>query len=146
MNKWMLATILICGTTTVLNSCTSNPNDTGAPDYSQKSCWYQIPEITKEFDTFFIYPTEYMGSNEGDPDYASLDNPDMVEGVKNIHIIMASAFEESTNLFMPYYRQASAMAMKRAYDKTGDIRTALVSTPYEDITAAIDYDFKNYNN
>ncbi|MBQ8714494.1 MAG: DUF3089 domain-containing protein [Prevotella sp.] len=153
MKKRMIAAILICGTTTAFNSCGSNANpapadskDAGAPDYSQKSCWYKIPEITKKFDTFFIYPTEYMGSNEGDPDYASLDNPDMVEGVKNDHIIMASAFEESTNLFIPYYRQASAMAMKNAYDKTGDIRGVLVSTPYEDITAALDYYFENYNN
>jgi hypothetical protein len=59
---------------------------------------------------------------------------------------MASAFEESTNLFMPYYRQASAMTLKKAYDETGDIRTALVGTPYEDITAALDYYFENYNN
>jgi len=153
MKKRMIAAILICGTTTAFNSCGSNANpapadskDAGAPDYSQKSCWYKIPEITKKFDTFFIYPTEYMGSNEGDSDYASLDNPDMVEGVKNDHIIMASAFEESTNLFIPYYRQASAMAMKNAYDKTGDIRGVLVSTPYEDITAALDYYFENYNN
>ena len=153
MKKGMLAAILICGTTTVLNSCSSNdnpalaePKDTGAPDYSQKSCWYKIPEITKEFDTFFIYPTEYLGSNEDDPDYAALDNPDMVQGAKNDHIIMASAFEESTNLFMPYYRQASAMTLKKAYDETGDIRTALVGTPYEDITAALDYYFENYNN
>jgi len=144
---------MICGTAMVLNSCNSNDNpvpedskDAGAPDYSQKSCWYKIPEIAKEFDTFFIYPTEYMGSNEGDPDYASLDNPDMVAGAKNDHIIMASAFEESTNLFMPYYRQASAMTMKRAYDKTGDVRAALVGTPYKDITAALDYYFENYNN
>ena len=150
----MLAAILICGTTMVLSSCSSKdnssstePKNAGAPDYSQKSCWHQIPEITKEFDTFFIYPTEYIGSNEGDPDYASLDNPDMLQGAKNDHIWMASAFEESTNLFMPYYRQASAMALKRAYDKTGDIRAALESrTPYEDITAALDYYFENYNN
>ena len=153
MKKWMFATILICGTAMVLNSCNSNDNpvpedskDAGAPDYSQKSCWYNIPEITKKFDTFFIYPTEYMGSNEGDPDYASLDNPDMVAGAKNDHIIMASAFEESTNLFMPYYRQASAMTMKSAYDKTGDVRAALIGTPYKDITAALDYYFENYNN
>ena len=153
MKKWMFATILICGTAMVLNSCNSDDNpvpedskDAGAPDYSQKSCWYNIPEITKEFDTFFIYPTEYMGSNEGDPDYASLDNPDMVAGAKNDHIIMASAFEESTNLFMPYYRQASAMTMKSAYDKTGDVRAAIIGTPYKDITAALDYYFENYNN
>ena len=146
MKKMMLAAILICGTTTLLNSCSRNPRDAGAPDYSQESCWDKIPEITKEFDTFFIYPTEYMGSDEGAPDYAPLDNPDMVEGAKNDHIIMASAFEESTNLFIPYYRQASAMAMKSAYDKTGDVRAALVGTPYEDITAALDYYFENYNN
>ena len=146
MKKMMLAAILICGTTTLLNSCSSNPRDAGAPDYSQESCWDKIPEITKEFDTFFIYPTEYMGSDEGASDYAPLDNPDMVEGAKNDRIIMASAFEESTNLFIPYYRQASAMAMKSAYDKTGDVRAALVGTPYEDITAALDYYFENYNN
>ena len=153
MKKWMLAAILICSTTTALNSCSSIDNpapaetkDAGAPDYSQKTCWYNIPEITKKFDTFFIYPTEYMGSNEGDPDYASLDNPDMVAGAKNDHIIMASAFEESTNLFMPYYRQASAMTMKSAYDKTGDVRAALIGTPYKDITAALDYYFENDNN
>ena len=69
MKKWMFATILICGTAMVLNSCNSNDNpvpedskDAGAPDYSQKTCWHNIPEITKEFDTFFIYPTEYMGT------------------------------------------------------------------------------------
>ena len=116
-----------------------------APDYSQKSCWYQVPEITKDVDTFFIYPTEYLGSNEGDAPYASLDNPDMVAGAANDHKIMASAFEDSTNLFMPYYRQSSAINLKSAYDKTGDIRTALTGTPYEDITAALDYYFENYN-
>ena len=116
-----------------------------APDYSQESCWYQIPEITKDVDTFFIYPTEYMGSNEGDPDYAPLDNPDMLEGAANDHIIMASAIEDSTNLFMPYYRQASVKTLKSAHDKTGDVRTALTGIPYEDITAALDYYFENYN-
>ena len=62
---WMNAAVLICCTTMTLNSCSSKgtpsstePKDAGAPDYSQKTCWYQIPEITKEFDTFFIYPTE----------------------------------------------------------------------------------------
>ena len=34
------------------------------PDYSEKDAWYQIPEITKEVDTFFIYPTEYLASSQ----------------------------------------------------------------------------------
>ena len=25
-----------------------------APDYSREECWYQIPEITKDVDTFYI--------------------------------------------------------------------------------------------
>ena len=117
-----------------------------APDYSQASCWLQIPEITKDVDTFFVYPTEYMGADDGAPDYAPLDNPDMVEGAGNDRIIMASAFEDSTNVFMPYYRQSGAYAMKRAYDKTGDVRAALAGIPYEDISAALDYYFEHYNN
>ena len=50
---------------------------TAAPDYSRKDSWCRMPEITKNVDTFFIYPTEYMGFNEGDPDYATLDNAEM---------------------------------------------------------------------
>lgn len=118
-----------------------------APDYSRKSCWYQIPDITKDVDTFFIYPTEYLGLGEGDPDYAPLDNPEMLEGVKLLdHRLMASAFEYSTNLFVPYYRQASLRLEGEAWKKTGDIRTALAGAPYNDITAALDRYFEHYNN
>ena len=41
--------------------------------------------------------------NDGDPDYATLDNPEMREGVKELdHRFMASVYEDSTNVFMPY--------------------------------------------
>ena len=123
-------------------------NTNGAPDYSQTSCWYQIPEITKEVDTFFVYPTEYFADNEDDPDYATLDNTVMLDGVKNIdHRFLASLYENSTNVFMPYYRQASLRAQVNAQRKTGDVRNALkYASPYADITAALDYYFVNYNN
>ena len=32
-------------------------------DYSRKDNWFKIPEITKDIDTFFIYPTEYLYYN-----------------------------------------------------------------------------------
>ena len=78
-----------------------------APDYSRAECWYQIPEITKDVDTFYIYATEYIDSsyNEGAPDYATLDNPEMLEKVPNEYMAHASTFEDSTNVFVPYYRQ-----------------------------------------
>ena len=149
----MQAAILICGATTVLTSCTSkddNPiptptEDIGAPDYSKEACWWKIPEVTKEFDTFYIYSTMYMGANEGDPDYATLDNAEMLDGLKIEHAIKSSAFEESTNLFIPLYRQAGMKVAGESWKKTGHIDEAVAGTPYTDITAALDYYFKNYN-
>lgn len=32
-------------------------------DYSLKSSWYRLPEITKDVDTFYIYSTMYFGAN-----------------------------------------------------------------------------------
>ena len=117
-----------------------------APDYSKAECWYKIPEITKDADTFFIYPTDYMASNEGDPDFAPLDNPEMLEGVIFDHMALASVYEDATNLFMPYYRQAGFRYASEAGKKSGDPRTAFATIPYDDITDALDYYFENYNN
>ena len=151
----MLAATLICGATTVLTSCNSNSDtptpvpvpteDTGAPDYSKEACWWKIPKITKEFDTFYIYSTMYMGANEGDPDYATLDNREMLDGLKIEHAIKSSAFEEATNLFIPLYRQAGMKVAGESWKKTGHIDEAVAGTPYTDITAALDYYFENYN-
>jgi len=149
----MPAAILFCGVTTVLNSCAGKDDDTSpalpeeanAPDYSKKSCWWKIPEITKEFDTFYIYSTIYFGINEGDPDYATLDNREMLDGIKIEHAIKSSAFEESTNLFIPLYRQSGMKHAAEVFEKTGSIEAAVTGTPYGDITAALDYYFEHYN-
>ena len=116
-----------------------------APDYSKKSCWWKIPEITKEFDTFYIYSTIYFGINEGDPDYATLDNREMLDGIKIEHAIKSSVFEEQTNLFIPLYRQSGLKHAAEAFEKTGSIEAAVTGTPYGDITAALDYYFEHYN-
>ncbi len=170
MKRLCFAMVLICVMVFCLTGCTVRVTKTGdvsnasdapdasevsdasdasdAPDYSLKSCWYRIPEITREVDTFFVYPTEYLASNEDEPDYAALDNPVMVDGVENIdYPLLASVYEDSTNLFMPYYRQASLRVQVDAWRKTGDMRNALKDhSPYADITAALDYYFENYNN
>ena len=117
-----------------------------APDYSQASCWYMIPEITKEADTIFIYPTEYSGTNEGDANFAAIANPDVREGIKNTdYKYQASVYEESTNLFIPFYRQAGFKYAVDTWKETGDLRLALMGTPYDDVAAALDYYFENYN-
>ena len=116
-----------------------------ATDYAQPASWYKVPEITKEADTFFIYPTVYGGYDEGEADYAPLDDAGMAAGVETMYQMQACVFEESTNLFMPYYRQASMRIEVAAHQETGDIETVLSTVPLEDITAALDYYFENFN-
>ena len=120
---------------------------TGAPDYSRKECWYKVPEITKDVDTFYIYATEYIVTSleENAPDYATLDNPEMLEGVTAEYIVHATAFEDSTNVFMPYYRQAGLRFAGEIYKRDGNIDASISGMPYNDITAALDYYFDNYN-
>lgn len=115
-------------------------------DYSQKANWYKIPEITKEFDTFYIYSTMYFGGGEDDPDYATLDNKEVLDSIWIEHAIKSSVFEESTNLFIPFYRQAGMKLAGETWLKTRSIETAIAGIPYSDITAALDYYFDNYNN
>jgi len=150
MKKRMLAATLVCGATVGLTSCVSNNDNPVEPaknvtDYSQKSSWYKIPEITKEFDTFYIYSTMFMGANEGDADYATLDNKEVLDNIWIEHAIKSSVFEESTNLFIPYYRQSSMKHAAEVFQKDGTIDAALAGIPYTDITAALDYYFENYN-
>ena len=114
-------------------------------DYSKKENWYKIPEITKECDTFYIYSTIYMGFNDGDPDYAALDNAEMLAGIGFEHAIKSSVFEESTNLFIPFYHQSSMKHAAEVFVKDGTIEVALTGTPYENITDALDYYFQNCN-
>jgi len=124
--KWMLAAILICGATTVLNSCKDkdddpapvNPVDSKETDYSQKSSWHQIPEITKEFDTFYIPATNYDGYEDGDPTFVPIDNAEFVAGVTDENEAHASVYAASTNVFVPYYRQSSLKYEEECWKKT----------------------------
>ena len=104
-----------------------------------------IPEITKDVDTFFIYPTVYVNAEENAPDYAPLGDPMMLEGVENMYRLQACVFEEFTNLFMPYYRQANLTIEARTYFENGDIQSCLEDLPEIDMNAALDYYFEHYN-
>ena len=119
-----------------------------AVDYSQKASWCRLPNIiSKGVDTFYIYSTSYVESSfqEGAPDYATLDNPEMVELAQGECVFYASVYEDSTNVFAPYYRQAGMRYAGEAAAKNGNCEAALLGMPYEDITAALDYYFENYN-
>ena len=118
-----------------------------APDYSLPDCWLQVPEITKDVDTFYVYSTVYFDSSfeEGAPDYAALDNPEMLLGALGEYATNASVYEDSTNVFVPYYRQAG-MRYANEVSKTGNIDAVLSGISYDDMSAALDYYFEKCNN
>ena len=94
-----------------------------APDYSKKESWYQIPEITKDVDTFYIFATDYILSSfeEGAPDYAPLDNEEFLFGTKVEYRDHASSYEDATNVFAPYYRLSGLRYAGEVIEKTGTL-------------------------
>ena len=116
-------------------------------DYSKKENWCNFPEITKDVDTFYIFATDYiMGSfEEGAPDYGSLDNQEMIEGMGVEYMGHATTYADSTNVFAPYYRQAGLKYAGEIIERDGSLDAALLGMPYNDITSALDYFFEHYN-
>jgi len=116
-------------------------------DYSQKENWCNFPEITKDVDTFYIFATEYiLGSfEEGAPDYGSLDNKEMIEGMGVEYIGHATTYADDTNVFAPYYRQSGLKYAGKIVERDGNLDAALLGMPYNDIVDALDYYFEHYN-
>lgn len=116
-------------------------------DYSQKENWCKFPEITKDVDTFYIFATEYiLGSfEEGAPDYGSLDNEEMIEGMGVEYIGHATTYADDTNVFAPYYRQSGLKYAGKIVERDGNLDAALLGMPYNDIVDALDYYFEHYN-
>ena len=152
LKMWMNAAILICGTS-VFTACSSN-DDNSVPvtekitDYNDKVNWLSFPKITKDVDAFYIYSTSYIESSfeEGAPNFAPLDNPEMIMRAKGEYETNASVFEESCNVFVPYYRQIGIKYAAEVQKKTGSLDAALSDVPYTDIKAALDYFFEKCNN
>ena len=107
-------------------------------DYSDKANWCKTPPVTKEVDTFYVYATEYiMGSmEEGAPDYADMDNAEMLEGAEGEYLLHATAYADSTNVFMPFYRQVGLRHAGEVWKRDGVFDATLIGMPYGDIVAA----------
>ena len=131
-----------------MNNNTSSSEAYGVkPDYSKKTSWYKIPDITKDVDTFYIYATNYILTSyeDGAPNYATIDNAEMLANVPIEYREHTTTFEDSTNVFMPYYRQVGMKYAGEACNKMGNFDLALSGICYDDIAAALDYYFEHYN-
>ena len=117
-------------------------------DYSDKVNWLAFPEITKDVDAIYIYSTSYvdMSFEDGASNYVPIDNPEMILLALGEYETNATVFDQSCNVFVPWYRQAGMRYAGEVSKKTGSIDAALAGLSYTDIKAALDYYFENCNN
>ena len=115
-----------------------------ASDYSNPDNWMIVPEkITKDVDTFYIYPTIITDADENAQKIVDIDNIIMQIGAYFTYEKNATVFDESTNIFAPYYRQTNMAAVA---DLRGqDLEDFHKQEQRTDIYAALDYYFENYN-
>ena len=151
--QWVMAATLVCGQS-VFTACSSSNDDNPAPtnpenevvttsDYSDKANWLSLPERTKPYDTFYIYPSAYEDFSEGAPVIGSIDHKGMHAGAQADLEEQGTAYETSTNVFAPYYRQMNFATVVKS---TAEERNKILSgIPLQDLYAALDYYFENYN-
>ncbi|MCH5211244.1 MAG: DUF3089 domain-containing protein [Oscillospiraceae bacterium] len=113
-------------------------------DYSDKDNWLAIPEITHDVDTVYLYPTTFLDDSEGAELICDVDNEMMRTGARNMYESQATVYEESTNVFAPYYRQSNVMIVGQL--RGDDVTDIQMKEPRTDVYAALDYYFENYNN
>lgn len=70
----------------------------------------------------------------------------MRQRAKGEYVTNSSVFEESCNVFVPWYRQVGMKYGGEVTKKYGSIEAAFDAEPYTDIKAALDYFFEKCNN
>ncbi|MEQ8189882.1 MAG: DUF3089 domain-containing protein [Candidatus Eremiobacterota bacterium] len=111
--------------------------------YSQSTNWLSLPSvIDKPVDVFYLYPTEWQKTDPNEPDICAIDNPTMIQGAKSAFARQATAFQNTANIYAPYYRQLALSTTM-----TSEEREQMVSgIPTTCATEAFDYYIKHYNN
>lgn len=144
----LLACLTVAGCTTATKddkAQTETSDAIVATDYSQSEHWLNKPtELTKDVDVFYLYPSAWAKVNADDPIVCNIDNPVMLQQSKLAYDRQATAFENTANIFAPYYRQDDAgSTLQMSVDEQQDIVKGI---PLTDCTAAFDYYIKNLNN
>lgn len=112
-------------------------------DYADPNNWLCLPESPeKSVDAIFLYPTVYGTMTEAADDLAYIDDMTMRLGAALSAATQASVFEESCNLYIPYYRQFTVAALLDMNEKNPEALSYCVS---QDIYRMLDYYFENRN-
>lgn len=112
-------------------------------DYSDKDNWMILPEEnTKQVDAIYLYPSSYGIITKATKDVASI-NDKITRGVADYFAAtQVSVFEESCNLYAPYYRQLTVNSLLDVADNNPECLPYLAS---QDIYNMLDYYFEHLN-
>jgi hypothetical protein len=108
-------------------------------DYADAYYWISKPEIEKEVDVFYVYPTISMDESGN----MSISNEEERLVAKNITSSQSSVFTSNANVFAPYYRQLSGEADTSEYADVFDSPELKKSAA--DVQDAFDYYINNLN-
>lgn len=112
-------------------------------DYSNPEQWMLLPaNPEKNVDVIYIYPTVYGTTSETEDDIADINDTSMRVMALYSAANQASVFEESCNVYAPYYRQLTVDGLLDIMDNSPESLYYLVS---QDLYPMLDYYFDNYN-
>jgi len=115
-------------------------------DYLNDRNWMKLEKNpTHDVDLFFIYPT--IVDESGNHDRTSEITDEVRRKATIAYENMGAAFEDYTNVYVPYYRQIPMDQVESDFPTHYGFLVALYySDAKRDIFAALDYYFENYNN
>ncbi|MBQ7571042.1 MAG: DUF3089 domain-containing protein [Bacteroidaceae bacterium] len=112
-------------------------------DYRLASNWVLCPTTTdRAVDVIYFYPTSYMKQSESEPDVCDIDNAVMHQRATQNVQQYTQVFQESCNVFAPFYRQI-ALPMDESVGRQYQTIADYVAT--KDPTTALDYYFEHLN-
>jgi hypothetical protein len=127
---------------------------TNAIDYSSSNNWavlpgnyplnlkeYSVENSEDSIDVFYVYPTLLLSKKDKRWN-VSIDDSIQRNKVLNVAVrFQASAWANSGNLYVPFYRQAHI----RSYDQFENGGKTALLMAYTDVKAAFEYYLKHYN-
>jgi hypothetical protein len=142
--------LVACG-----NSAAPTPDSVPA-DYSQAQNWETLPNASQAVDVFFVYPTTYKSKvvlgSVWTPDWnESLAQAYVDEAIKSHVTSKTGVFAEAgTNLYVPYYQQASGLDALNALlwkntPENASAANAALQVAYTDVSNAFDYYLAHFN-
>ena len=144
-----------------VQGCGESPNPSAAPkaiptDYAQAKNWETLPNASQSVDVFFVYPTTYTASSTLGPVWTPGWNQTLAQayddtGIKTQITSKTGVFAAAgTNLYVPYFQQASGLDVLNALlfsntPQNANAANAAMQVAYRDVANAFDYYLSHFN-